>query len=124
MIGYALALFAWVRGERRPDWAKFLPLDAAHTLGRGPSLSHATEDSLFGPETCRSVDRPTSWHAAGTDRRRFALGLLGRIVGIGPAPHNGREDLGQAVSWSAGILSHRLPDVRAEAARALAPLGL
>ena len=124
MIGYALALFTWVRGERRPDWAKFLRLDAAHTLAMGLRYLDATEDSLFDPATCRSVDRPTSWYA-----------LLEQIEGGAPSacvaglwelaqrPYDGREDLGYAVSLVCRHLSHRLPAVRAEAARALAPLG-
>lgn len=124
MIGYALALFAWARGERRPDWAEFLRLDAAHTLAAGLRYLDATEDSLFGPETCRSAERPTSWCA-----------LLEQIEGGSPAiciaglwelaqrPHDGREDLGHAVFLVRRHLSHRSPAVRAEAARALAPLG-
>ena len=125
MIGYALALFAWVRGERCPEWAKFLRLDAAHALAAGLRFLDTSEDSLFGPKTCSLADRPTPWHA-----------LLEQIEGGSPSacvaglwelaqrPNNGREDLGHAVSLVRRHLSHRLPAVRAEAARALAPLGL
>ena len=124
MIGYALALFAWVRGERRPDWAKFLRLDAAHALAAGLRFLDTSKDSLFGSKTCSLADRPTPWHA-----------LLEQIEGGSPSacvaglwelaqrPHDGREDLGHAVSLVRRHLSHRLPAVRAEAARALAPLG-
>ena len=124
MIGYALALFAWVRGERRPEWAGFLRLDAAESLAAGLRYLVASEDSLFGPETCYSDNRPTSWYT-----------LLEQIEGGSPSacvaglwelaqrPHNGREDMEQAVSLVRGHLSHPLPAVRAEAARALAPLG-
>ena len=124
MIGYALALFAWVRGEHRPEWAGFLRLDAADTLVGGLRYLVASEDSLFGPETCYSDNRPTSWYT-----------LLEQIEGSSPSacvaglwelarrPHNDREDMEQAVSLVRGHLSHPLPAVRAEAARALAPLG-
>jgi hypothetical protein len=124
MIGYALALFAWVRNECSPEWAGFLRLDAAHTLSAGLRFLDATADSLFGPDTCCSLDRPTSWHA-----------LLEQVGGGSPSacvaglwelaqrPRDSREDLGQAVCLVHGQLFHRMPAVRAEAARALAPLG-
>ncbi len=123
-IGYALALFAWVRDERRPDWAKFLRLDAMHALAAGLRYLHASEDSLFSPETCRAVDRPTSWHA-----------LLEQMEGSSPSacvaalwelaqrPRDARDDMKQAVFMVRKRLLCRLPAVRAEAARALAALG-
>ena len=124
MIGYALALFAWVRGEGRPNWAKLLPLDAAHALAAGLRFLQATEDSVFGPETCSSVDRPTPWYALLEQIQEGSpSACLAGLWELAQRPHDGREDLGQAVSLVRRHLSHRLPVIRAEAARSLAPLG-
>jgi hypothetical protein len=48
-IGYALAMFAWIRNERQPSWATHLRLDAADTLRRGLRYLNATEDAAFHP---------------------------------------------------------------------------
>lgn len=124
MIGYALALFAWVRGERRPDWARFLRPDAAHTLAAGLRYLEATEDSQFTPETSRLADRPTPWHSLLEQVENGSpSACIAGLWELAQRPHDGREDLRQAVSLVRGLLSHRLPAVRAEAARALASFG-
>jgi hypothetical protein len=51
MIGYALALFAFVRGETRPAWARYLRPDAAEPLKSGLRFLRKTSDSLFHPNT-------------------------------------------------------------------------
>ena len=86
MIGYALAVFAWVREERRPDWAQFLRLDAARDPGGRPPLSRCHRRLVAWPRDVRH-DRSSSRlaRAAGADRERLALGLRRRVVGIGPA---------------------------------------
>jgi hypothetical protein len=124
-IGYALALFAWARGERKPEWARFLRADAAHTLARGLRYLHSTGDSLFSPGTLGLVDRAASWH-----------GLLEQIEHGSPsasvagmwglaelAADANRESLARAVSVVRARLAHALPGVRSEAARAVALLG-
>ena len=50
-LGYALALFAFVRGERRPAWAKYLRTDALATFRQGLRYLNNTGDSLFHPDT-------------------------------------------------------------------------
>jgi hypothetical protein len=72
-IGYALALFAWVREERNPEWASFLRLDAAEYFVAGLRFLGATGDSLFTKETAYSADRPTPWHTL--------LGQIRDVVG-------------------------------------------
>lgn len=54
-LGYALALFAFVRGEDRPPWASHLRTDAAETLWAGLGYLRKTGDSLFHPDT---ADKP------------------------------------------------------------------
>jgi hypothetical protein len=124
MIGYALALFARVRGERRPDWARFLRPDAAHTLAAGLRYLEATEDSVFTPETSRMVDRPTSWHSLLEQVENGSpSACIAGLWELVQRPRDGREDVRQAVSLVRGLLSHRLPAVRAEAGRALGAFG-
>lgn len=49
--GYALALFAWVRGETQPAWSESLRLDARHVFRKSLKYLIKTEDSLFHPDT-------------------------------------------------------------------------
>jgi hypothetical protein len=53
MIGYAMALFAFMRHETRPAWAGHLRLDAKSALQGGLNYLEATDDSLFHPDTIR-----------------------------------------------------------------------
>lgn len=53
-LGYALALFAYLRGERRPPWAWHLRTDAAVSLRAGLKYLQRTGDSLFGSEPSNS----------------------------------------------------------------------
>jgi len=122
MIGYALALFAWARGEDRPEWARYLRLDAAQTFAAGLRYLQATEESVF--DSGGSAGRPTAWHEllelieAGSPSARIAgLWELAR------RPRDSREDLGQAVPLVRELLVDRTPAMRVEAARALASLG-
>jgi hypothetical protein len=124
ILGYALALFAWVRGERRPDWAKFLRLDVAHALAAGLRYLDASKDSLFGPETCRSADHPTLWSALLEEiEGGSASTCVAGMWELAQRPYGSREDLEYAVNLVRQHLSHRLPELRAEAARTLAALG-
>lgn len=60
MLGYALALFAYARGEANPSWASYLRPDAAQPLKRGLRYLRKTGDSLFHPATAQQpVDAPT-----------------------------------------------------------------
>ena len=124
MIGYALALFAWVRNERSPEWSKFLSPEAADMLASGLRYLHATEDSLFSLETCYSADRPTSWCALLEQIEGNSLSAcVAGLWELAERPHDGREDLGQAVPLVSRLLFHRTPALRAEAARTLATFG-
>jgi hypothetical protein len=50
MYGYALALFAWARGEQNPLWAKQLRADVQSAFRKGKRFLAETKDSLFQPE--------------------------------------------------------------------------
>jgi hypothetical protein len=60
VLGYALALFAFVRGERWPAWRKYLRLDVRRDFERGLRYLQKTGDSLFTPDTIgQPHPRPT-----------------------------------------------------------------
>ena len=49
MYGYALALFAWGRGEKKPAWAKQVRLDVREPMLSGLRYLTDTDDSEFRP---------------------------------------------------------------------------
>jgi hypothetical protein len=51
VFGYAFALFAFMRAERNPEWAKHLRLDAAESLRMGLRYLRKTNDTAFHPDT-------------------------------------------------------------------------
>jgi hypothetical protein len=57
-FGYALALFAYVRGEENPHWASHLRPDAAEVLRKGLRFLQSTGDTLFHPDRVREKLRP------------------------------------------------------------------
>jgi hypothetical protein len=57
-IGYALALFAFARGENRPRWDRHLRPDAAAPFRAGLRYLRRTGDTLFHPDTAAAPDRP------------------------------------------------------------------
>ena len=86
MIGYALALFAWVRNERSPQWADCLHPGAANLLAAGLHYLDVTEDAVFSRETCHLADRPTAWCAILDRSSKVPFRLRSRAVGVGPTP--------------------------------------
>jgi hypothetical protein len=50
MLGYGLALFAFARGERSPEWRKHLRLDAASAVRDGLRYLEKTGDTTFLPD--------------------------------------------------------------------------
>ncbi len=60
ILGYALALFAFVRGEAKPSWVRYLRPDAGEPLKKGLRYLLKTGDSLFHPDTAHlPVNPPT-----------------------------------------------------------------
>jgi hypothetical protein len=57
-FGYALALFAYARGEEAPAWAAHLRADAAEVMRKGLRFLQKTGDSVFRPDNLRVKPRP------------------------------------------------------------------
>jgi hypothetical protein len=57
-FGYALALFAYVRGEDEPAWAAHLRPDAAEVMRKGLRYLNKTGDTVFHPTWLREKLRP------------------------------------------------------------------
>ena len=79
-LGYALALFATVRGELKPTWKKYLRTDAAHTLRSGIRYLRKTNDSLLSAAPVSSDRRAPSAAAVASwlddPRANFRLAAL------------------------------------------------
>ncbi len=60
MYGYALALFAWVRGETNPDWTKHLRRDSRAAFEEGRRYLKKTGDSVFRPAMDHLHPQPLS----------------------------------------------------------------
>lgn len=120
MIGYALALFAYARGEDRVAWAHYLRPDAAHPFKGGLRYLRKTGDSLFRPDTAdRPVIPPTEAEAIdrlATGSATVRARTLCDIAGLDPLP-----------AALAGPVARRLrdgdTDVQIEAARILPLFG-
>jgi hypothetical protein len=58
IIGYALALFCFGRGETTIDWLRYLRKDAAYPLRQGLRYLRKTGDSLFRPQALGTASVP------------------------------------------------------------------
>lgn len=54
-LGYALALFAHARGERKPDWARWLRPDAKGAVKAGLRYLARAERPMFGPNAAATT---------------------------------------------------------------------
>jgi hypothetical protein len=120
ILGYALALFAYIRGESRPDWAGYLRPDAAQTLTGGLRYLLKTGDSLFEPETAHlPLDPPNESVARQrllTGSPTFQARTLYDIAELKPPPAALYDDV-------ASFLCDRDADLQIAAARALPAFG-
>jgi HEAT repeats len=120
VLGYALAVFAYVRGEDRPQWARHLRTDAAVTLRAGLGYLLRTGDSLFRPDATEGPrPRPTPddvTERLGDRSPTVRLGALWDMRAIDPSP----IELVPAVE---ACLRDRDTDVQCEAAKALGRFG-
>ena len=56
VMGYAMALQAWLCGDSRPDWVGHLRPDAATAFSEGLRYLERTADSLLRPDNLRRAD--------------------------------------------------------------------
>jgi hypothetical protein len=119
-FGYAMSVFAHVRGESSPAWARHLRADARGSLWGGLKYLRKTADTLLGPDTPRTP-RPLPTPAQiveglGHNSPTFRIAALWELGWAGVTG----PDLVPAVCRCLDD-----PDlaVRAEAARALAGFG-
>ncbi|MDB5310373.1 MAG: hypothetical protein JWO38_4575 [Gemmataceae bacterium] len=119
-LGYALALFAFVRGESRPRWANHLRTDAAVTLRAGLRYLRKTGDSLFRPDTVTGP-RPAPTPAKVIEQLdhpspSFRLCALWDVTGYALPPTELLPAVGQCLDDSD-------PDVQCEAVKTLGAFG-
>jgi hypothetical protein len=120
VLGYGLALFAFLRGEDQPEWAAHLRLDAAAALHGGLRYLHKTGDTLCHPDSLRRPLSPASLSELmsrlheGTPSAR--LGALWDLQERGPAA-------AEAVPAVTRCLQDHDPHLAGEAARTLAAIG-
>ena len=120
IIGYALALFAYARGETKPAWARYLRPDAAQPLKGGLRYLLKTGDSLFHPDTAHQpVKAPTEAQVIErltTGSPTIRAMTLCDVAALDPRPL-------RLIGAVAGRLGDRDIDVGIEAARVLALFG-
>lgn len=122
MHGYALAILAWLRNERQPDWARHARTDVRHVLQNGLRYLVATDDCL-----CRPMGGNTHRELWQVDR--LATRLRSEIAGerVAAMWQIRRPDCpplrAEESTALADCLSHKDPVERIEAARAVAARG-
>jgi hypothetical protein len=119
MVGYAMALFTWVRGEAQPPWRSALRLDALAAYTGGLRYVERTADSVF---TYASASRP--YHPIPTQElvRQLATGSpSARVVALWDLREP--QHAGQAADAVMQCLHDRRPAIRQEAAATLGCYG-
>lgn len=122
-LGYAMALFAWVRGEASPAWANSLREDAAGALRNGLRYLRKTGDSLFRQDTFGVAPPVRESSRADEIMARLDKGTASaRLAALWEV----REQALLGPEWVEAVaqrLGDRDPAVAAEAAHVLAGFG-
>ncbi len=119
MLGYALALFAHVRGEVRPTWKSSLRPDALVVCDRSLTYLRRTEDTLFARD---SVDRQPSKRATAELLQQLKTGSRSaRVAALWELRDPSHADA--ATEQVVKCLHDRLPTIREEATRTIASYG-
>jgi len=119
MVGYAMALFTWVRGEAEPPWRTALRLDALAAYAGGRRYLERTSDAVF---TYESASRPYQPLPTAELVRQLATGSpSARIATLWELrePRHGAHALQAVVK----CLHDRRPAIRHEAAHTLGCYG-
>jgi hypothetical protein len=119
IMGYAMALHAWLCNDERPDWAKFLRLDGASAFADGLRYLERTEDSLLRPD---NLYRPEADSIRKVVEQLDGGTPSARVAALWELARRAPEAAG-AVPAIIHSLANRRTGIRAEAARTLAELG-
>jgi hypothetical protein len=118
-LGYALALFAWVRREDGAGLTRHLSPDVADVMKEGLRYLKKTEDSLFTPDNVGVAAAPSTLSGLirqleqGSDS--FKVAALWELADMG-------SKASEAAAGVAQLLHHRAPEIRGEAAKTLGRL--
>lgn len=120
IFGYALALFAWLRGESRPAWAEHLRLDALAAISTGMKFLASSTDVLVRPEY---LQKPPARLAAAELVERLRHGSpSARLAAIWETSERGISDEA-VVSAVIQCIDDHDPWIACEATRVLGGLG-
>ena len=119
-LGYALALFALMRRDERPRWAKYLRPDARAMLRASLRWLRGSKDSLFHPDTIHLGYRPPSAHEAAARLRSGSPTV--RLATLWEISRHGLQSPGLLAAVM-DCLEDPDPVIPGEAARALAAFG-
>jgi hypothetical protein len=119
MLGYALAMFAWLRGEEEPAWESHLQRDVAATLRGSLRYLTATEDCLLRPD---NMHRPPSLSLSALLDRLENGSPSERVAALWAMAADTRAATAETVAIVSQVLSDRRAEMRAEAARTLGAL--
>ncbi len=120
MLGYALALFAWMRREKKPAWASLLRPDARNVFQAALRWLRASDDTLFHPATIHQGYRPPTAHEA-AERLRGGSPTV-RMATLWEIDELGLQSPGLLAAVAA-CLSDPDPAIPGAAARTLAVFG-
>ena len=119
MIGYAMALHAWLCQDLRPEWPECLRHDAAESFWKGIRCLCETADSLLRPDNLHNCEDKLSIHQLLDALEHGTTTEIYGFMGIDTK----RRGSGRSHPSRGKKLRDRLPATRAEAARTLARLG-
>ncbi len=119
MVGYALALFAYVRGEAKPSWRTSLQLDSQVAFEQGTKYLHRTGDTLFnGANATRESSVMSTDELLRLLTLRSPSARVAALWGLSDPRH-----AAQAVEAVSRCLHDRAAALRGEAVKTLAAYG-
>lgn len=119
MLGYALAVFAWVRGERDPDWPRYLRADARDVMQAGLKYLCKTNDCRCRNPRLGIAPAENRLYRLTGENSGVKLAALWELRCLGDGQIGTQERAAVA-----DILDHRDPILQSEAALTIAALDL
>jgi HEAT repeat protein len=125
MYGYALALFAWVRGEEAPGWATHLRPNVRSVFAKELRYLATTRDTQFRAERDNETDLPLQARVARRLPSLSSPSSGARLAALWDLKAMAITDAAgpDLVTKLAGLMRHTDPFVRADAAEVLGVLG-